>query len=51
MAGNVVTPDGDASFLRDFQCSLETAFARVELVPCSDDDWGADDNYLLVARA
>ena len=46
-----MTPGGDASFLRDFQCSLETAFARVELVPCCDDDWGADDNYLLVARA
>ena len=51
VAGNVVTPGGDASFLRDFQCALEAAFARVELVPCRDDDWGADDNYLLVARA
>lgn len=51
LAGNVVTPGGDASFLRDFQCALEAAFARVELVPCCDDDWGADDNYLLVARA
>ncbi len=49
LAANVVTPGGDASFLMRFQTALETAFAQVDLVPCADDEWSADDNYLLVA--
>ena len=51
VAANVVTPGGDATFLRDFQDALEARFPRVELVCCPDDDWAADDNYLLIARA
>lgn len=51
LAANVVTPGGDASFLMRFQTALETAFDQVDLVCCADDEWSADDNYLLVAKA
>ena len=51
LAANVVTPDGDAAFLRDFQQALESAFSHVELLACEDPEWAADDNFLLVARA
>ena len=50
LAANVVTLDGDATFLREFQTTLEAVFGRVDLVCCPDDAWAADDNYLLVAR-
>ncbi|MDO4849846.1 MAG: fused MFS/spermidine synthase [Coriobacteriia bacterium] len=50
LAANVVTVGGDATFLRDFQSTLEAEFGRVGLVCCPDDAWAADDNYLLVAR-
>lgn len=49
VAVNVVTPAGDATFLRDLCCAFEAVFGRVELLPCEDDAWGADDNYLMVA--
>ncbi len=49
VAANVVTPGGDASFLRELQTAFEAEFTQVELVCCPDDDWAADDNYLLVA--
>ena len=49
MAANVVTPAGDATFLRDLCCAFEAVFGQVELLPCGDDAWGADDNYLMVA--
>ena len=51
LAANVVTPGGDATFLRDFQQALESAFSQVELLACDDPEWAADDNFLLVARA
>lgn len=51
LAANVVTPGGDASFLMRFQTALETAFDQVDLVCCADDEWSADDNFLLVAKA
>lgn len=50
VAANVVTPGGDAAFLRDLQTALERSFAQVELVPCADDEWSGDDNYLLVCK-
>lgn len=49
VAANVVTPGGDATFLAEFQMVLETEFPQVELLPCADDEWASDDNYLLVA--
>lgn len=49
-AANVVTPGGDATFLRDLSCAFEQVFGQVELLPCEDEAWAADDNYLLVAR-
>ena len=49
MATNVATPAGDAAFLRDLCCAFEAVFGRVELLPCGDDAWGVDDNYLMVA--
>lgn len=49
VAANVVTPAGDAAFLRDLCCAFEAVFGRVELLPCEDAAWGADDNYLMVA--
>ena len=49
VAANVVTPAGDATFLRDLCCAFEAVFGQVELLPCEDDAWGADDNYLMVA--
>ena len=51
LAANVVTLDGDASFLRDFQLTLDAEFAQVDLIACPDDTWAADDNFLLVAHA
>ena len=50
LAANVVTTGGDATFLRDFQTTLEAGFGRVDLVCCPDDAWAAEDNFLLVAR-
>ena len=50
LAANVVTTGGDATFLRDFQTTLEAAFGQVDLVCCPDDAWAAEDNFLLVAR-
>ena len=51
LAANVVTLNGDASFLRDFQLTLDAEFAQVDLIACPDDAWAADDNFLLVAHA
>ena len=50
VAANVVTPGGDATFLRDLCRAFEGAFGRVDLLPCEDETWGADDNYLVVAH-
>ena len=50
LAANIVTTGGDATFLRDFQTTLEAGFGRVDLVCCPDDAWAAEDNFLLVAR-
>ncbi len=50
LCANVVTPGGDASFLMRFQTALEAAFDQVNLVCCADDEWGSDDNFLLVAK-
>lgn len=50
VAANVVTPAGDATFLRDLCRTFEAVFGQVDLLPCEDEVWGADDNYLVVAR-
>ena len=50
LAANVVTPGGDASFLRSFQSALESEVGPVRLVPCEDGQWAGEDNYLLVAQ-
>lgn len=39
----------DLTFLRDEVATLLQAFAHVHVVPCSDDVFGGEDNYLLIA--
>ncbi len=51
VAANVVTPGGDASFLRELQTTFEAEFDQVKLVCCPDDTWAAEDNYLVVASS
>lgn len=48
---NVVSESGgsDLGFLRDLTATLLRAFEHVHIVPCPDDDFGGEDNYLVVA--
>lgn len=48
---NVVSARGgaDVSFLRDCVASALEVFARAWVVPCSDEEFGGEDNYLLIA--
>ena len=50
-AANVVS-DFDRSnvaFLRDLAATLAEAFAHVHIIPCPDEDYGGEDNYLVIA--
>lgn len=48
---NVVSRErgSDLSFLRDEVATLACAFAHVNVIPVSDEEFGGEDNYLLVA--
>lgn len=48
---NVVSRAGgmDLSFLRDQVATLASVFLHVHVVPCSDERFGGEDNYLLLA--
>lgn len=48
---NVVSRDGgrDLAFLRDEVATLKVTFAHVWVVPCTDEGFPGEDNYLLVA--
>ena len=48
---NVVSRDGgtDLRVLRDVAATLSRVFARVSIVPCSDQAFDAEDNYLVIA--
>lgn len=50
-AANVVS-DFDRSnvaFLRDLAATLLEAFDHVHVIPCPDEDYGGEDNYLVIA--
>lgn len=48
---NVVSRDGgrDLTFLRDEIATLLQVFAHVQVIETSDEVWGGEDNYLVVA--
>lgn len=48
---NVVSNAGgtDLAFLRRMVGALGESFAHVHVVPCSDEDFGGEDNYLVIA--
>lgn len=50
-AANVVSRDGgmDVSFLRDGTATALAVFAHAWVVPCTDEDFGGEGNYLLLA--
>ena len=48
---NVVSAEAgtDIEFLRDIAASFTEVFAHVYVIPCEDDPFAVEDNYLLVA--
>lgn len=50
-AANVVShaEGSDVTFLRQAVGALRTVFACIFVVPCADEDFGGEDNYLVVA--
>lgn len=50
-AANIVSRDegADLGFLRDAAASAQEVFAHVHVIPCSDERFGGEDNYLLIA--
>lgn len=48
---NVVSREegSDVGFLRSVTATAATVFSRVRIVPATDDSYGAEDNYLLIA--
>lgn len=48
---NVVSAEAgaDIEFLRDIVASFAEVFAHVHVIPCEDDPFAVEDNYLLVA--
>ena len=48
---NVVSEDGgeDVGFLRDVLATLADVFAHVHVVPCFDEQFASEDNYLVIA--
>ena len=39
----------DVSFLRDLAATAAEVYAHVHVIPCTDDAFGGEDNYLLIA--
>ena len=50
-AANIVSRDGgaDVSFLRDCTATALAVFGHAWVVPCSDEEFGGEENYLLLA--
>lgn len=50
-AANVVSDfdRANVAFLRDLTATLAKAFAHVHIIPCPDEDFGGEDNYLVIA--
>lgn len=50
-AANIVSRDEgtDLGFLRDAAATAQEVFAHVHVIPCSDERFGGEDNYLLIA--
>ena len=50
-AANVVSDfdRANVAFLRDLTATLAEAFAHVHIIPCPDEDFGGEDNYLVIA--
>lgn len=48
---NVVSEHGgeDIDFLRDTVATLLEEFSHVHIIPCSDEEFGGEDNYLVIA--
>lgn len=48
---NVVSANGgeDIGFLRDVVATTAAVFAHVQVVPCEDEVFGGEDNYLVIA--
>lgn len=48
---NMVTSDGgeDIGFVRDAAASAAAVFGHVHVIPCTDEVFGVEDNYLLIA--
>ena len=48
---NVVSRDEgrDLAFLRDEVATLSAVFGHVHIIPATDEDWGGEDNYLVIA--
>ncbi len=48
---NMVTSDGgeDIDFVRDAAASAAAVFDHVHVIPCADEMFGVEDNYLLIA--
>lgn len=48
---NVVSRDscGDLTFLRDQAATLSRVFLHVHIVPCEDERFGGEDNFLVIA--
>lgn len=48
---NVVSRDscGDLTFLRDQVATLSRVFLHVHIVPCEDERFGGEDNFLVIA--
>ena len=50
-AANVVSDfdRANVAFLRDLTATFAEAFAHVHIIPCPDEDFGGEDNYLVIA--
>lgn len=50
-AANIVSRDGgaDVAFLRDCTATALEVFGHAWVIPCADEDFGGEENYLLLA--
>lgn len=49
LLGNVVCPEGDPSAALELADRMASYFARAWVVPCTDESFSDDDNYVVVA--
>ena len=49
LLGNVVCPEGDPSAALELADRMASRFARAWVVPCTDESFSDDDNYVVVA--